>query len=212
MYDGPDRHLLHQWVTRSLIKRNIWGSGLDSTLGRIRQAIDSKEGARFPVSAIEQEMAGLGKTLTFEDTEIDELLELKYAGQRTFAVLAILYPGLDLSKEFHEDHIFPRSRFTPKRLQEAGVPGDQVEQYRELVDRLPNLQLLGGTPNIEKQAKLPAVWLEGAFPTDEMRKVYQADNDLDGVGLDVLAFCEFFEARKEKMRARLTKALASPAV
>ena len=31
-------------------------------------------------------------------------------------VLATMYPGLDMTKAFHEDHIFPRSRFTRTKL------------------------------------------------------------------------------------------------
>jgi hypothetical protein len=159
------------------------------------------------VNAVEHEMAVLGKSLTFESTEIDELLELKYAGQRTFAVLALLYPGLDLSKELHEDHIFPRSRFTVKRLADAGVPAVDIEQYRAVVDLLPNLQLLGGLPNVEKQAKLPAAWLDDAFPTVEKRRMYEADNDLDALPLDLGAFLQFVEKRKERVRKRLERAL-----
>ena len=118
--DANDRLTLQRWVTRSLIKRGIWGSGLDSTLGKIRQAIDSDGADGFPVTAVEREMPP-GKSLTFESTEVDELLELKYSGQRTFAVLALLYPGLDLSRRSTRPHL-PRSRFT-LRLAEAGVPG-----------------------------------------------------------------------------------------
>ena len=205
--DAGDRLTLQRWVTRSLVKRGIWGSGLDSTLGRIRQAIDSYGAVGFPVAAVEREMATLGKSLTFESTEIDELLELKYSGQRTFAVLALLYPGLDLSKAVHEDHIFPRSRFTPKRLAEAGVRQDQIESYRQVVDLLPNLQLLPGTPNIEKRDKLPDTWLEGAFPNQEKRAVYESENDLDDLPLELGSFLEFFAARKERMRKRLDAAL-----
>jgi len=205
--DARDRLTVQRWVARSLVKRGIWGSGLDSTLGRIRQAIDQHGADGFPVQAVEREMTVLGKSLTFESTEIDELLELKYSGQRTFAVLALLYPGLDLSKELHEDHIFPRSRFTPKRLSEAGVPQEKIEAYREVVDLLPNLQLLAGTPNIEKQAKLPDVWLEGAFPTSEKRATYAAENDLDGLPLSLDCFLDSFEGRKERIRKRLEAAL-----
>lgn len=207
--DARDRLALQRWVTRSLVKRGIWGSGLDSLLGRIRQAIDAHGAEAFPVGAIEREMAVLGKSLTFESTEIDELLELKYSGQRTFAVLAMVYPGIDLSKDLHEDHIFPRSKFTPKRLAEAGVPPDRIVAYREQVDLVPNLQLLAGTPNIEKQAKLPREWLEGAFPTEEKRRTYETDNDLDGLPLDLGSFIEFFDERRERIRRRLEDALRS---
>jgi len=122
-------------------------------------------------------------------------------------VLSLLYPGLDLSKEFHEDHIFPRSRFTAKRLSDAGIPHDRIESYRDAVDCLPNLQLLGGIPNVEKQAKLPGAWLAAAFPSAEQRATYLHDNDLDDLPLDLAAFLDFYTQRKERMRQRLLKVL-----
>ena len=45
-------------------------------------------------------MAGRGKSLRFDDAEIEELCELSYGRPRTFATLAMLYPGLDLTKQF----------------------------------------------------------------------------------------------------------------
>jgi hypothetical protein len=205
--DAHDRLVVQRWVTRSLVKRGIWGSGLDTTLGRIRQAIDRDGQGAFPAKSVEAEMASIGKSLTFEPTEIDELLELKYAGQRTFPVLALLYPGLDFSKEFHEDHIFPRSRFTTKKLKDSGVPVEQTDQYVAARDLLPNLQLLGGVPNIEKQAKLPAEWLSTAFGSEAKRTTYAAENDLEGLPLGIEDFMTFYERRKARMRDRLLQTL-----
>jgi len=130
-----------------------------------------------------------------------------YGGRRTFSVLSLLYPGLDLSKEFHEDHIFPRSRFTAKRLAEAGIPPDQISEYLDAVDCLPNLQLLGGVPNTEKLAKLPADWLDGAFASKDQRDTYIRDNDLESLPLDLTRFLDFFSQRRERMRTRLVKLL-----
>jgi hypothetical protein len=194
-------------VIRSLVKRGIWGSGLDTLLTRLRRIIDEHAQHGFPADAIERDMAALGKSLAFEPTEIDELLQMRYGGQRTFSVLSLLYPGLDLSKEFHEDHIFPRSRFTAKRLAEAGIPEDQIDEYRAAVDCLPNLQLLGGGPNVEKRAKLPSDWLTTAFSSADQRATYVKDNDLDGLPLDLAAFLDFYNKRKERMRQRLLKIL-----
>jgi hypothetical protein len=42
-------------------------------------------------------MAGMGKSLKFDDAEIAELCDLQYGRRRTFPVLATLYPGLDLT-------------------------------------------------------------------------------------------------------------------
>jgi hypothetical protein len=198
---SSDRERLQNWVNRSLMKRGIWGSGLDSTLSRIRHAIDLSDKPTFPVREIQSEMALIGKPLDFEPTEIDELLELKFGGQRTFPVLAMLYPGLDLSKTFHEDHIFPRSRFTTKRLLTAGVHADEVELFKNAVDRLPNLQLLGGLANVEKQATLPLEWLNTAYASEAKRAAYMNESDLDGVPADLTHFTDFFETRKSRLRS-----------
>lgn len=204
---APDRAALQAWVNRSLMKRGVWGSGLDTTLARIRQAIDDHDGIGFPVEAAQKEMASIGRSLEFAPTEVDELLEVKYGGQRTFPVLAMLYPGLDLSKAFHEDHVFPRSRFTPKRLRDAKVPEAMIEPFRDAVDRLPNLQLLAGLANIEKQAMLPHGWLPTAYADEDKRQTYIRENDLDDLPETISDFMTFYERRKDLLRSRLLKAL-----
>ncbi|GAA1654785.1 DUF262 domain-containing protein [Actinoplanes couchii] len=202
--DAKDRLVLRQWITRSLMKRGIWGSGLDTLLSRIRDAIDEEDTPGFPGARIEKEMGALGKTLSFEATEIDDLLELKYGGQRTFAALALLYPGLDFAKQFHEDHIFPRARFTAKKLRDAGISPDAIDDYTARIDLLPNLQLLGGVANVEKQAKLPGDWLTSAFASEAEKTTYVSDNDLQDLPLGIEGFVEFFETRKTRMRERLS--------
>jgi len=207
--DAADRLALQRWVTRSLIKRGVWGSGLDTTLTRIREVLTTNTSGHFPVTEVEAAMAAVGKSLSFTAAEVDELLNLKYAGQRTFSVLSVLYPGLDLGKKFHEDHIFAKSRFTRKRLEAAGVPREKVDAYMETVNLLPNLQLLAGTANIEKQDVLPADWIgsDTVFPTAQKRKTYLEENDLDGLPLDLADYLAFYEKRKAQLRDRLVKAL-----
>lgn len=210
--DAVDRLALQRWVTRSLIKRGIWGSGLDTTLTRIREALTASDGTGFPVADVEAAMSSVGKGLSFDAAEVDELLNLKYAGQRTFSVLSVLYPGLDLGKKFHEDHIFPKSRFTKKKLVAAGVDPDRVSDYLEAFNLLPNLQLLAGTANIEKQDALPGDWIAAAFPSEERRTTYLEENDLDGLPVDFADFLTFFDQRKARVRDRLVKALGTSAV
>lgn len=207
--DGADRLALQRWVARSLIKRGIWGSGLDTTLTRIRDVLVANSSGQFPVAEVEAAMAGVGKELSFTTAEIDELLNLKYEGQRTFSVLSVLYPGLDLGKKFHEDHIFPKSRFTKKKLADAGIPAEKIDAYLEAFNLLPNLQLLAGTANSEKLAMLPADWIGSSkvFPSEEKRKTYIEENDLDGMPLDLPEFLEFFNSRRTRIRKRLVKAL-----
>ena len=179
---AADRQEMRSWVMRSQMKRGVWGSGLDTLLVRLREVLRDHGSNGFPTDGLEAAMAGLGKSLQFSDAEIDELCELSYGRPRTFATLAMLYPGLDLTKQFHEDHIFARSRFTRARLVKAGIPPEAIDDYLERVNRLPNLQLLGGVPNTEKQARLPDEWLHGPhFTSDEARGTYMRENDLEGV-------------------------------
>ena len=156
-------------------------------------------------------MTVLGKSLRFEEAEIDELLESRYGSSRTFATLAMLYPGLDMTQSFHIDHIFPRSLFTRARLERAGIGSDRVDAYLDAVDSLPNLQLLQGVPNIEKQATMPSDWLSGPlFPTNERRERYLERNDLVGLPLDLARFLEFHAARRMLMARRLRAVVGEP--
>lgn len=205
---AADRLQIRQWVARSLMKRGIWGSGLDTLLGRLREAIRSHGASAFPAAEIEVAMTKAGKSLNFEEAEISELLDLRYGSQRVFPVLATLYPGLDLTKSFHEDHIFPRSRFTRTKLLRAGVPAEELDAFLAKVDGLPNLQLLQGGPNIEKQAMLPLEWLDGPhFPTPAARTQYENDNDLTDIPKDITGFLGFYEERRRRLEARLREAL-----
>lgn len=201
---AADRQAMRSWVMRSQMKRGIWGSGLDTLLGRLREAIRNHGTIAFPVDEIEAAMAAMGKSLKFDDAEIAELCELAYGRPRTFSTLAMLYPGLDLTKQFHEDHIFARSRFTRARLARARIPQESIDDYLERVDHLPNLQLLAGVPNTEKQAHLPLEWLHGPhFTNAETRETYMRENDLDGVPLEFERFLDFYDARRQRIEQRL---------
>lgn len=205
---AADRMEIRQWVARSLMKRGIWGSGLDTLLGRLREAIRSHGTSGFPTTQVEAAMSSVGKSLKFEEAEISELLDLRYGSKRVFPVLATLYPGLDLAKAFHEDHIFPRSRFTRTKLTKAGVPAEKLDEFLAKVDGLPNLQLLQGSPNIEKLAMLPAEWLRGPhFPSAAAKAQYVTDNDLVDLPEAMDGFLEFYSARRERLDARLREAL-----
>jgi len=185
------------------MKRGVWGSGLDTLLSKLRDALRDSSGG-FPSEPIERAMTVQGKSLRFEEAEIDELLESRYGRPRTFATLAMLYPGLDLTKAFHIDHIFPRSRFTRTQLAKAGIPSDRLDAYLAAVDSLPNLQLLQGLPNIEKQATLPSDWLDGPhFPTSEKLEHYLEQNDLQGLPLELDRFLDFHARRRDLMASRL---------
>ena len=198
-----DRELIRRWVTRSLLKQGIWGSGLDTLLTRLRRTMRAAGDDGFPVDALEREMAGLGKSSTLTSGELEELVEVPIGNRRAFPLLALLYPGVDVRNEFHVDHVFPRSQFGSRKLAEAGIDGDLHDEYQDLRDRLPNLQLLEGPVNVSKQATLPATWVLGYQPDAQARGGWLAANDLTALPEDLTGFLEFYEQRRALMYERL---------
>jgi hypothetical protein len=207
--DQPDRDTVRRWVIRSLLKAGVWGSGLDTLLNALRRAIRDNSTDRFPVDAIEKEMVGLGKSLVFAPEEIEDLVDMPYGNRRVFPLLSLLYPGVEVRGQFHEDHVFPKSRFTRRRLGDAGVPEDRIQGFLDRVNGLPNLQLLPGPVNVAKLAELPLAWATSTYPRDEERAAYLALHDLDGLPADLLGFVDLYEQRRGRMRDRLTRLLAA---
>jgi len=209
----PDRANIRDWVVRSLIKQGIWGSALDTLLSSIRKVIaDAPLSAGFPTDLVETEMARLGKTLKFTEEEIQDLVTTPYSNRRVFALLTLLYPGVDVRNVFHEDHIFPASKFTRSRLRKAGLSEDRVAAYMDMFNRLPNLQLLDGAANVEKQAVLPLDWARKQFPDENARQMYLASHDMHDLPDSLEGFQTFYRARADRMAARLRQLLRVAAV
>lgn len=202
-----DRQAIRQWLIRSLLKSGIWGSGLDTLLTAIRTTIQESGQDRFPIEAIESAMARRGRVLEFTEEEIQDLLDSSYGDRRIFPLLALLYPYFDLRQDFHIDHVFPKSLFTPRRLRAAGVPKEDVDEYRDSVDYLPNLQLLIGPLNQSKNDLPPLSWIERSFPSRQAAQTYIANYDLDGISDDVVSFLDFYDLRRERMGERLRSIL-----
>lgn len=199
-----DRERIRRWVVRSLVKASgVWGSGLDTLLTALRETLRDHDGQRFPVEELQEVLARRGKSFAFEPEEIEELLDLPYGNSRVFPLLSLLFPFIDFRNHFHVDHVFPRSRFTPKRLRAAGVAEEYVTHYKELAERLPNLQLLQGNVNVEKQHKMPAEWLEETLPEGSQRDAYRQNHLLGEVPSSLSEFETFHTDRRARLRERL---------
>jgi len=70
---AEDRQRLRDWTIRALLMPGIFGSGLDTLLGRLRRVIDDSGAEGFPSDAIEDTMAATGKSLRFDPQTVDEL-------------------------------------------------------------------------------------------------------------------------------------------
>lgn len=201
-----DRMAIQSWLVRSLIKRGICGSGTDTLLTALRDVIDAHGGEAFPSAQMEAAMGARGKSLTFGEEEMEDLVESK---DRTFALLALLYPFVALeNNRIHIDHVFPKSRFSAMRLGRAGVADDRIPEYQDRVHRLPNLQLLVGEANESKRDKLPKDWIESGYDSSAMND-YIARHDLGDIPADITEFNAFYEARRDRMLVRLRQLLGT---
>jgi hypothetical protein len=76
-----------------------------------------------------------------------------------------------------------------------------------LANALPNLQLLEGTVNIEKRAALPDAWLRERYPTESDREHYRSIHLLGVVPEGIEGCEEFWAARRERLREKITAVL-----
>ena len=147
----------------------------------------------------------LGKSLTFEEGHIEDLVDTPCGSPRLFPLLALLYAGTNVQQAvYHVDHIFPQSRFTQTTLKkDQTVDDDKIELYLERFDLLPNLQLLEGTANVAKQAMLPAAWWREAEPNPDVRAVVFAGQDMTELPETMAGFLEFYELHRERRQNKL---------
>ena len=206
---GDDRQRVRRWLIRALLKKGVWGSGLDTLLSGLRKVLQDGS-TEFPVEAIERYMEKRGKSLAFLREELEDLADVGYRDPRVYSVLFLLYPIVDPTKyRFHIDHVFPQAKLTHAALAKAGVTTDEIPRFVEKVNGLGNLQLLPGPENASKRATLPTEWLRQAFTDKDSRQYYVSHHDLTGLPEDVAGFPVFYDRRRQKMFDRLQSLLSS---
>ena len=206
-----DRQAIRGWLLRSVLKASgIWGSGLDTLLTALRDVIRSADNGRFPAAEMRHVMAQRGKGLEFLDEEVEDLADMAISDRRVFALLALLSPSIDVrTNNFHIDHIFPKSRFTTARLRTAGVVGEEINTYADYANRIANLQLLEGIPNIEKRDKMPAEWMDEHFADEPARQHYKELYSLGEIPLEMTGFMCFYTLRRERLQEKIRQLINS---
>ena len=144
-----DRKAIKEWLARVLLK-GTFGGQPDSIYPKMRDLINDNLG-KFPLEETIAHYRGSRKSISFSEDDVDNLLELQYGKSKTYCALSLLYPGLNYSYKYHQDHIHPQSFFKKKALIKAGLDTEEVELYLEEFNKLSNLQLLEATSNIEKK-------------------------------------------------------------
>jgi uncharacterized protein with ParB-like and HNH nuclease domain len=192
-----DRQLINKWLILGLLKR-VFSGQPDNVLRPLRRIITSRHN-EFPLKEIIEDFKGGTKSFSFNDDEITNLLTYQYGQRHTFSVLAMLYPTLDFRNKFHLDHIFAKSSFTKRKLLANGVPEDQIDLYFNNFNSIVNLQLLEGTPNIQKSNKPFDEWIIDTYPDSLRRKEYMSKHYIPDIDLNIKNFEVFITERKALM-------------
>ena len=155
-------------------------------------------------------MAQRGRSLEFSREEVEDLADMGIGDRRLFALLALLSPFIDLrNHQFHVDHVFPRSRFTPSQLRAAGVDDEEIDTFSDCANRIANLQLLDGDINNEKRKKMPSEWMQEHFPDVQSRQHYCHLYHLGSVPEEIADFMDFYRARRERLQERVAELVNS---
>ena len=205
-----DKSSIRAWLIRSLLKRGAWGSGFDSLLNALRRAIKESDASRFPREAIENAMAQRDKSLEFTEEELQGLSKITISDGRAFPLLTLLFDFVDLAdNQFHIDHIFPHAKFGTADLREFGVPYEKHDAFRDMRDRLPNLQLLEGRKNMSKQTMPPSEWL--ARMDADARQGYARMHLLGDIPEGLAEFDVFYEVRRKRLEEKIRALLGAGA-
>ena len=199
-----DRNKIKYFVQVSLLKR-IFGGTPDSILLKMRENMqDLSEG--FPLSNL-LKVRDTNKSLIITESDIDYLLDTKI-GKYSFALLSVIFPSIELKNKFHQDHIFPSSKYKNKKnLREIGYSEEEISFIIEHVDTIVNLQLLEGVPNTEKSNKYFDEWILKRYDSDEELEYYLNRNLINKV-YEKNEFIQMYTDRKEELRKRLLQNLS----
>lgn len=204
---AKDREKMLHWLRVALLKRTFSGP-TDNTLRTIRRAMQSDQNkGEFPSIAIFDSLKTTPKSMRFDEAELEGLLSYRYGQNYVFSVLSILYPWLKYDQQFHVDHIFPRSMFTPKELKSRNIPQENWYLWLDHFNDIGNLQLLQGQVNQSKSDQEFESWLQGQYSTPSGLSAYKEQHLIPNVDLSFDNFPEFLEARTNLMRKELAKLL-----
>lgn len=202
-----NKQKIKKWLIMSLLKKAFSGQP-DNVLRPIRDIIRDNGTNQFPLEQIINKFKGTNKSIQFNEEDIDEyLLKLNYGAKETLSTLMLLYPSLDFSNIFHEDHMYPKSKFKKKYLKENGVEEGKIEQYIETVNNIANIQLLPAQANEEKLNTDFDKWFNSQNQSDDEKIQYRTIHMLPDMDYSYANFIDFIEKRRAILKEKLKKIL-----
>lgn len=202
-----NRAKIKKWLIMALLKKAFSGQP-DNVIRPIRDIIRENGNNEFPITQIIDKFKGTNKSIQFGEDDIDEyLLKLKYGKSETLSTLMLLYPSLDFNNKFHEDHMYPKSKFRKSYLRKMGVPEDKLDTLINSVNDISNLQLPAAQLNEEKLSTDFDVWFNKQQVTDSDKIQYRTIHFLPEMEYTYPNFLLFMEKRKQMLRKKLIEIL-----
>ena len=202
-----NREKIKKWLIRSLLKK-VFSGQPDNVLRPIRDILRVNGTNDFPTNQIMDKFKGTNKSIQFTEDDIDEyLLKLKYGKSETLSTLMLLYPSLDFSNKFHEDHMYPKSKFTKSYLRKMNVTEDKLDEYIDSVNDISNLQLLAAQLNEEKLATDFSKWFNSQYLTESDKIQYRTINYMPDMDYTYENYSAFIKGRRKLLKAQLIKIL-----
>ena len=210
--EGIQKYLIHALLN------GIYGNAQDQMITELRKAFREEiktdtgktayRGHYTNFSFEEVLKIKLPQQMSLAVTEEDiERFLLYKKGPASFWVFSLLYPQLRFNEViFHQDHIYPAAGFTEEKYREMGILQEQWQEWWNLRDCVPNLQLMTGRQNNSKNATPFKEWFMQMDEAD--RTAFSKNNYLPtDIELSFENFIDFFKQRKEKLRLELRKVL-----
>jgi hypothetical protein len=191
---------IRTWLISALLN-NAFGGTSDQALTETRRVLKDNENEEdFPVVALNTEISKMHRNTNFDEATIDNFLEISYRKQQTFLALSILYDDNNWGTlSFQQDHIFPKSLFSEKHMNEVGIPPYLQDRYMNSVNLVGNLQLLLPVEHIDKRANDFDKWIVTRDESFKKRHLIPLDESLYRFD----RFDKFIEAREALIRERL---------
>ena len=190
-----------------MLLKGTFGGRPDSIYPAMRKLIKENSGG-FPLKEIIAFYRGSGKSISFNHDEIDNLLELQYAKSKAYCALTLMYPSLNHSFKYAQDHIHPKSKFYKKPMKADGFSDEEIKQFNAEVNGIANLQLLTITENQEKKDKSLEEWLTHKCQNKTERDRYLEQHHIrPDQSLEFKDFLDFVAERRKIIKEHLKRIL-----
>ncbi|GHV02619.1 hypothetical protein FACS189485_03550 [Spirochaetia bacterium] len=177
--------------------KQIFGASTNTTLEKIRKEVGLEK--RFTVAQF-VDLEFTGKTnMSFDRDDVKALFEIE-KGAYTFMLLSLLYPDVNYTNHFHQDHMHPFSGFTDTKLKKIGLDESTIKDWQRKRNTLANLQLLEGLENKRKNDSTLKKWLS---ENNNKRKTQY----LPKMSYELKDFEEFLTKRQKLMENELARIL-----